>query len=425
MNITIQDLYNLFLSSTGVSTDTRKIAPQSIFFALKGGNFNGNLFAEDALSKGAKYVVVDDPNVVIDDSYLLVDDVLIALQQLASFHRKQLVNTVFIGLTGSNGKTTTKELINAVLSSTYKVIATQGNLNNHIGVPLTILSVSSDSDFAIIEMGANAQKEIAFLCDICEPDFGLITNIGKAHLEGFGGEDGVRIGKKEIFDFLKYKNRKFFINKNEPSLQFLFSEADPSMFISLGLQDHLPVDYLFAIQSDSPVSLLVNNQNIHSNYFGSYNANNVMLAISIGLYFKCDLSLIAASVLNYIPSNNRSQIFIKADIKYVLDAYNANPSSVDKVIEYYKNQKPLFILGDMNELGETSALEHKNVLEKLTNYGLEACLVGTKYAEFSDTFKQFSYYGDVSTFKMNYQLKHPFVVIKGSRSNALEKIIED
>lgn len=362
----INTIHSLFLECTKVSTDTRKIEKDCLFVALKGDNFDANTFAKEALDKGAKFVIIDNNEYYINEKTILVNDSLETLQQLAKFHRTYL-GLPIIALTGSNGKTTTKELIHAVLSKKYNTIATIGNLNNHIGVPLTLLRFTKDTEIGIVEMGANHQKEIEFLCKIAQPDYGYITNFGKAHLEGFGGVEGVIKGKSEMYNFLQENNKMAFVNlddaiQNEKTTQlkrFTFSTSNKNTDVRIG-----------HIEANPMVKINYNNLFIHSHLIGIYNANNINAAITIGNYFKVTDNLIKEAIENYIPENNRSQLIQKNGNEIVLDAYNANPSSMTAAIMNFiqlDKANKIAILGDMFELGNESLSEHKKVIELLEN----------------------------------------------------------
>ena len=321
-----------------------------MFFALKGDNFNGNLFASEALEKGARYVVIDDKDIVANSSYILVEDVLSTLQQLASYHRKHL-GLPIIALTGSNGKTTTKELINTVLEKKFKTVATKGNLNNHIGVPLTLLAMDTSTQIGIVEMGANHQQEIAFLCEIAQPDYGYITNFGKAHLEGFGGVEGVIKGKSELYDFLKQHGKLIFINATDEKQ--LTQVGDYPSKYSFGTTT--VTDCQTQLLGANPfVRAQYNDSIIESCLIGAYNFNNISAAIAIGQYFKVEGNDIKEAIESYVPTNNRSQIIEKGCLKIILDAYNANPTSMQAALDNFnqlENTAKVAILGDMFELG--------------------------------------------------------------------------
>jgi len=306
-------LYQHFLACNSVCTDTRKISENCIFFALKGDNFDANTFTNEALEKGAKYVVIDNPNYQIEGKTLLVEDTLVALQKLANHHRKEL-NTKIIALTGSNGKTTTKELIHTVLSKKYKTIATIGNLNNHIGVPLTLLRLTKETEIGIIEMGANHQKEIELLCEIAEPDFGYITNFGKAHLEGFGGVEGVIKGKSEMYTFLRNNNKLIFVNLDDAIQEEKTKQLNRYTF-SKEKEANIKID---SIEANPMVKISFENTTIQSHLIGLYNANNINAAIAIGKYFEVPNNQIKEAIENYIPENNRSQLIRKGTNEIIL-----------------------------------------------------------------------------------------------------------
>lgn len=419
-------LHQYFLASKSVSTDTRNISKDCIFFALKGDNFDANIFTNEALDKGAKYVVIDNPNYQVEGKTLLVDDTLIALQQLANYHRKML-NTKIISLTGSNGKTTTKELIHTVLSKKYKTIATIGNLNNHIGVPLTLLRLTKETEIGIIEMGANHQKEIEFLCEIAEPDFGYITNFGKAHLEGFGGVEGVIKGKSEMYTFLQNKNKLIFVNLDDAVQEEKTNNSNRYTF-SKQKDANIKID---SIEANPMVKISFEETTIQSHLIGLYNANNINAAITIGKYFKVSNNQIKEAIENYIPENNRSQLVKKGTNEIILDAYNANPSSMQVAIENFKqlnHNKKIAILGDMFELGEESLEEHKKIITLLreestiTTYFIGKDFYTNKIEEKNILF--FEDFTSFATYLKKIQISESLILIKGSRGMALERILE-
>ena len=346
----IQKLHSLFLECHGICTDTRKLKKNDLFFALKGDNFNGNTYAEQAIKLGAKYAIVDESDFNTSSNTILVDDALKSLQALATFHRSYL-NTPIIALTGSNGKTTTKELINAVLSQHYKTTATVGNLNNHIGVPLTLLSMTKDTEIGIVEMGANHQKEIEFLCNLAKPDYGYITNFGKAHLEGFGGAEGVIKGKSEMYDFLIENNKTIFVNGLDPIQVEKTKQANRYIF---GNNHDFDAKIEF-IEAQPNVKVRFSDLDIQSHLIGTYNFSNIAAAIAIGHFFKVSPNKIKLGIENYIPTNNRSQVLTKGSNKIILDAYNANPTSMHAALlnfEKLNDKIKVAILGDMFELGK-------------------------------------------------------------------------
>ena len=423
----IKYIHNLFLKCSSVSIDTRKIEANSLFVAIKGDRFDANTFTKEALKKGASYVIIDDESYRIDHRTILVEDSLVALQELAKFHRDYLKLPI-IALTGSNGKTTTKELINAVLSKKYKTKATIGNLNNHIGVPLTLLSFTSETEIGIVEMGANHKKEIEFLCELAKPDYGYITNFGKAHLEGFGGIEGVIEGKSEMYQYLSVHDKSAFINLEDP-IQVEKSIALKTY--SFG-KNKANVDVnILSVKANPFVEIGYTGLTIQSHLIGLYNANNINAALTIGKYFGVADSEIKSALENYIPENNRSQLVQKGSNQIILDAYNANPSSMKVAIENFlqlENSSKVMILGDMFELGKESLQEHEAIVAMLSNDENVKCyFVGLAFYEnkiekdnfwFYDTFESFS--NDFSKTKLTYST----ILIKGSRGMALERTLE-
>jgi len=421
----IADLHSIFLEYPKVCTDTRRITENCIFFALKGHNFNGNKFAADALQKGAKYVVIDEEEYANSDAHILVANVLKTLQELATYHRNQSSAKV-IGLTGSNGKTTTKELINVVLSKKYKTIATVGNLNNHIGVPLTLLSIQPGTEIAVVEMGANHQKEIEFLCGIAEPDFGYITNFGKAHLEGFGSEEGVTKGKSELYDYLLANDRNVFLNADD-SIQLKKLGGHIKKF---GFSIHKYQFYKIEFLGANPfVEIKVEDIHINTQLIGSYNFTNCAVAILMGKYFGISLEDVKAAIEAYVPENNRSQILEKNGHKIILDAYNANPTSMKAALENFKEidgENKVAFLGDMFELGETASEEHQNTadLAKQLDFS-NVYLIGGNFNEVQTSLKTFESFEDVVSYLDKNPLeKNSNLLIKGSRGMALERLLE-
>ncbi len=421
----IKELYKLFRQSYKVSTDTRKITQDCIYFALKGDNFNGNLFADEALKKGALYAVVDEKPTKDNHNIILVDDVLEVLQLLASYHREQL-NIPIISLTGSNGKTTTKELINTVLSTKYNTTATLGNLNNHIGVPLTLLSMTPETEIGIVEMGANHLKEIALLSNIAKPDYGYITNFGKAHLEGFGSLDGVVQGKTELYKHIKNRNKTVFININDKKQ---VERSEGMNRVTFGNSD---ADYIFRFVTADPfVSLKFKNVLIKSKLIGAYNFNNISVAIAIGKHFKVANESIKAAIENYKPTNNRSQIINKRSNQIILDAYNANPSSMEVALESLSNlseTNKIVILGDMFELGNNSLQEHQFITDQLDNLNLKkAYLIGESFYKtttLSKKIQQFKSFEDFKKVFTKTNLQNTTILIKASRGMALERVLD-
>ncbi|MFC5044149.1 UDP-N-acetylmuramoyl-tripeptide--D-alanyl-D-alanine ligase [Aquimarina hainanensis] len=423
--MTIPELHQLFLQSSGVSTDTRKIKDTCIFFALKGANFNGNIYADEALKKGASYAIVDEKEYAVSPRCIYVGNALQTLQELATFHRQQLAIPI-IALTGSNGKTTTKELINTVLSSTYRTTATVGNLNNHIGVPLTLLSMSSDTEIGIVEMGANHLKEIDFLCSIALPDYGYITNIGKAHLEGFGGLAGVLKGKTELYRHLADRDKTVFLNTEDATL---VQQAINMNTYTFG--NHTKNDVMVHLKDASPmVTVTYDGLTINSHLIGAYNFTNIAAAITIGKYFKISPESIQKSIESYIPDNNRSQIIKKGTTTIILDAYNANPTSMSAAIKNFNQlsfSKKTAFLGDMFELGTEAPQEHQRITDQLIASDIDQIyLVGTHFYatdNMDDRVKKFSSFEALQN-DWNSQMIKEGVLIKGSRGMKLERILD-
>ncbi len=420
----IKELYSLFQNSSGISTDTRNITPNSLFFALKGERFNANKFAEQALEKGASYAIVDEKEHQTKQQIILVDDVLKTLQDLATYHRKKL-GLPIIALTGSNGKTTTKELINTVLSQKFKTKATLGNLNNHIGVPLTLLTMDKNTKIGIVEMGANHPKEIEFLCKIAHPDYGYITNFGKAHLEGFGSIDGVIKAKTELYAYLKKHHKTVFVNANDSTQ---LEKAKTVQQISFGTKN---ADYPIELISANPfVKIKFEDTIANSNMIGLYNYNNIAAAIAIGKYFKVTNSEIKSAIENYIPTNNRSQIIQKKNVKIILDAYNANPSSMQSAIANFKqlsDSKKIIILGDMFELGKYAKEEHQNIVNLLSDsHFTKVFLIGENFKSVTAKNNNIVFLKDFKAFKDQFNketFNNATILIKASRGMALERIV--
>ena len=421
----INELHKVFLQYPSVSTDTRKIKENDIFFALKGDNFNGNKYALKAIEKGAAYVIVDEKEFAAHDKAILVNDVLKTLQNLANFHR-HYCHAKVISLTGSNGKTTTKELIHSVLATKYKTIATKGNLNNHIGVPLSLLSIKADTEIAIIEMGANHQKEIEFLSRIAEPDFGYITNFGKAHLEGFGGVEGVIKGKSELYDYLITNDKVVFMNADDP----IQIEKLGGYIKKYGYSTSDSRYYMIKMTTANPfVEISVDDTNIKTKLIGDYNFTNCCAAILMGRYFNVPMKLIKKGLESYLPNNNRSQILEKKGFKIILDAYNANPSSMTMALENFSKLKAtakVLFLGDMFELGDTAREEHQAIAELVKQLGFEnAYLIGENFFAVDSDYQKFKTYDAMATFVREHDLPAGATLfIKGSRGMALERILE-
>lgn len=426
-NMDIQDIHKLFLKCDSVSIDTRKIERNSLFVAIKGERFDANSFAKEALDKGASYVIIDNNSFYIDERTILVEDSLTALQKLAQFHRDYL-KVPIIALTGSNGKTTTKELIQVVLSKKFNTKATVGNYNNHIGVPLTLLSFTSETEIGIVEMGANHKKEIEFLCELAKPDYGYITNFGKAHLEGFGGVEGVIIGKSEMYVYLSQNDKLAFINADDP----IQVEKSRSLKIySFGLNREDADVNINSVKANPFVEVLCANSTITSHLIGLYNANNLNAALTIGKYFGVNDVAIKEALESYIPENNRSQLLTKGTNEIILDAYNANPSSmavaVTNFLQLDKSNK-IMILGDMFELGDESEQEHKALVNSLLEENTVQCFfIGSAFYntkidkgnfQFYDSFDSFSDYLRMA------KIADSTILIKGSRGMALERTLE-
>ena len=419
----IGSIHKIFLKSNGVSTDSRKVKKNDIYFSLKGPNFNGNEFAKSAIEKGACYAIVDQKEYVIDKSYILVEDCLKTLQNLANYHRKNSKAKI-IGLTGSNGKTTSKELIFSVLKNKFKTIATTGNLNNHIGVPLTLLSIKEDTEIAIIEMGANHLKEIETLSNIADPDYGYITNFGKAHLEGFKNLEGVIKGKSELYNHLINKSRLIFINNRDKKQVELTKEY--SNKFTFGEQNS---DSIFSVKSINPkINISIDNILIESNLFGQYNIDNIAAAICIGKYFNVDNENIKAGIERYIPENNRSQIIKKGSNKIILDAYNANPTSMQLALSSFndmKEEKKIVFIGDMFELGENSHQMHQEIVYTVEKMNFDQTFI------IGELFNKTKHSSKIKSFKNLNDLKgnmdeisNSAILIKGSRGMKLENILD-
>lgn len=417
----IQSIYQIFKQSAGVCTDSRNITPNCLFFCLKGENFNGHSFAEEALKKGANFVIIDEKEYQKLPRTILVEDALSTLQTLANFHRKELALPI-IAITGSNGKTTSKELIYSILRTKFITYATQGNLNNHIGVPLTLLSLTPQTQIGVIEMGANHPKEIDFLCQIAEPDFGYITNFGRAHLEGFGSLEGVIKAKSELYEYLKAHKKTIFFNKDNPKQKELLRSYSNTYSFSLQNEKanvSLKVDSIF------PVKISHKSKLFTSQLMGRHNAENVAAAICIGKYFKIPEKHIAQGIENYFPKNNRSEwIKTPAGNSILLDAYNANPDSMSLAIENFKlmqGDKKILILGDMKELGKETAKEHQLIIEKIKeNVWENVLLVGENFGKTQNDFHHFNQWEDVFSFLKLQNYQNCSFLIKGSRAMRLE-----
>ncbi len=422
----LEQLYGLYLKYPSVQTDTRKLQENDLFFALKGANFNGNKFAQKAIDDGAAYAIVDEAINNTDDRFILVHDVLETLQQLARHHREQL-KIPFIAITGSNGKTTTKELTHIVLSTQYKTYTTPGNLNNHIGVPLTVLKIKYDAQIAVIEMGANHLGEIASYCRIALPNYGLITNCGKAHLEGFGSEEGVRKGKGELYDHLRDTRGTAFIMWEYDYLQTMSKGIQ--YVVKYGTKD---ADIVGDAIENEPFLKVAFRKGfageIKTNLIGNYNLPNVLAAAAIAKYFDITDENFKGAISNYIPSNNRSQLIEKNGIKIILDAYNANPSSMIPAIKSFAeadDESKILCLGAMAELGEESLKEHKNLVDFISNYNwTDVLLVGGDFIKLNSAFKKFDFVAEAGEYLQKSKLKETSILIKGSRTTQMEKILD-
>ncbi len=422
----IPDLYDIFLQHPSIQTDTRKLKEGDIFFALKGPNFNGNLFAKQALDAGAAYVVADEPAGFSDKRVIQTGDVLYTLQELAKYHREQF-DIPFIAITGSNGKTTTKELLHEVLNSTYITYTTKGNLNNHIGIPLTLLSVGMDAEMAVIEMGANHRHEIEGYCKYALPTHGIITNCGKAHLEGFGGIEGVRKAKGELYDFLREHGGTVFLMKDYDYLLEMskgikhvqtYGTADADVEgIAIYNKEMLEVQLLKGAGIDT----------IKTNLVGAYNLPNVLVAVAVGKYFKVPDEKIKAALENYTPSNSRSQLIVKNGNKIILDAYNANPTSMKAAIENISkiNGDKVLLLGGMMEMGAESIKEHEELVKLIAGYNWKAvALVGGDFNKIEHPYNYFTTSSEAGQWLKEQHFTDTTILVKGSRSMQMEKVLE-
>jgi len=432
-----QDIYPYYLSYSSICIDTRKIEPGDIFFCLQGNQVNGNAYAGEALEKGASYVVMDqapeNPDTFPMHKVFRVDDSLKTLQELSRIHRQKLKIPV-IGITGSNGKTTTKELVKSILSQKYEVFATEGNLNNHIGVPLSLLSIHPHYEMAVIEMGANHQKEIEFLCSLCLPDFGLITNIGKAHLEGFGGIEGVMKGKGELYTHLKEKDGLAFVYTGDPRLMELSGKLDRKLFYGTGTYEFI----IGRILSEFPFLKIAWKDSVSeqpevlakTNLTGAYNLPNILAGICIGTYFGLGTQEIVAGIEKYKPQNNRSQVKKTGSQDLILDFYNANPDSMKVALENFKNYphaKKMVLLGDMFELGEDAEWEHRKILELVNSLQLEKkILIGPIFYSLKNDYPNLVFKKDTeeaSHLLENQNWKDYAILIKGSRGMKMENLL--
>lgn len=423
----IENIYNWFLKNPLISTDSRLITSNAIYFALKGDSFDGNAYAKDAIEKGACLAVIDNKAYEIEGKTILVENTLNTLQELAIYHRNHL-NIPVIGITGTNGKTTTKELINAVLQKKFKTIATKGNLNNHIGVPLTVMSIQSDTEIAIIEMGANHIGEIDFLCKIAQPDFGIITNIGKAHLEGFGSYEGVVKAKSELYKYLKISNSKAFVNTDD---EVLLKLSEDLKIVPYGMNNQPVSGTITGINPFITMQSSIFDESflIKTKLTGRYNAYNILAAMAVGNYFEISPQAIQEAIKNYIPTNNRSQIKETPHNTLIMDAYNANPTSMrealNNLFEMESNRDKVAILGDMFELGNISEKEHSDLLDYVYKNGFERLmLLGKMFFKVNKypQYKSFESIDDLKSFLNMNKLTNKLILLKGSRGNRLEQL---
>ena len=423
----IQKIHQLFAKSNSVSIDTRNIKENDIFFAIKGPNFDGNKFAEEAIEKGCSYVISDNLHLrKLSDKIIYVKNSIETLQKLGNYHRRTLKAKI-IAITGSNGKTTSKEILLNVLKYRYNTIATKGNLNNHLGVPLTLLSMDIDTEIGIIEMGANHLKEIETLCKIAEPDYGYITNFGNAHLEGFKTIEGVIKGKSELYEYLKSNSKLIFYNSQNNTQSNIIGEYTNSFSYGINANDDCQ---LTKVKSSDNIQVRYKNKTISSKIYGDYNFDNICIAIAIGDFYNIDFEDIKKGVENYLPDNNRSQITTKESNTIILDAYNANPTSMDLAIKSFEKLKytnKIIIAGDMFELGEESNKYHQQIVNYLeTTSNIEIFIVGVNFSKTNHTnkIKSFLTTDELITNLMKLKIKNYSILIKGSRGMELEKVIK-
>ena len=415
-------LYNIFRDAAGVSTDSRTLQSGQLFFALSGPNFNGNQFASQALDKGAIAVIVDEDLKISDNRVIRVENTLTSLQTLSTEHRTTLGTTI-IALTGSNGKTTTKELIHSVLSSTFNTVATQGNLNNHIGVPLSLLSLKEETEIGVVEMGANHPREIALLANIAQPDAGLITNFGKAHLEGFGSLEGVVKAKSELYDYLNNTSGLIFANTDDPKIMAQLKGQDP---ITYGTDTNATVSATLLTEKDT-IAIEVDQISIKTQLNGSYNGYNALAAYAIGKHFGVSPQNAKRALESYIQDNNRSQIIRKKNLHITLDAYNANPTSMYAALASFskKEGKKIAVLGEMNELGKYTESEHKQLVDWIKSSPLDDCYwVGSAFKQFVSSDKYFTNVDQAMDHFSKTSLGQASLLVKGSRSFTLEKLVD-
>ena len=414
-------LYKTFRDAAGVSIDSRTLKSGELFFALTGPNFNGNEFAKQALDKGAIAVIIDEGISITDKRVIHVENTLKSLQMLSNEHRK-ILGTSIIALTGSNGKTTTKELIHSVLSTTFNTLATRGNLNNHIGVPLSLLSLKENTEIGVIEMGANQPGEIALLANIVQPNAGLITNFGKAHLKGFGSLEGVIKAKSELYDYLKNTNRLIFANADDPIIMAKLKDQDP---VTYGTGTTARVLANFPVEKDS-ITIEIDELKIQTQLSGGYNRYNILAAYAIGRHFGVSPQNAKSALESFIPNHNRSQIVRKKDLHITLDAYNANPTSMYAALDSFskKEGKKIAILGQMNELGKHKEIEHKQLVDWIKTSPINDCYwVGSAFAPFVSANKYFSAVDQAIDYFSKTSLGQASLLVKGSRSFTLEKLV--
>lgn len=423
----ISALYEIYKQYPEITTDTRNCPPNSIFFALKGANFNGNEYALKALESGSKYAIVDEKEFATRPNIILVDNCLKTLQQLANFHRNKF-RLPIIAITGTNGKTTTKELVTSVLSQEYNVLSTQGNLNNHIGVPLTLLRLRKEHEIAVIEMGANHVGEIKFLSEIAEPTFGLITNVGHAHLEGFGSFENIVKTKGELYDYIRATDGKVFVDYDN---QYLKKMSEGLISLYYGLKDDLFVSG--KVLENKPYLVfewhfMSNCHRVETQLIGEYNLSNALAAITIGEYFGIKSKLICKAIEEYVPTNNRSQLKETAKNMLIIDAYNANPTSMHAALENFDhmdvNHKAL-ILGDMRELGHDTDLEHQKIADYVAMHNFpQAYFVGENFSRVNTSYPRFKNLDELKDYLVAHPLKDNYILIKGSRGIQLEKCFD-
>jgi UDP-N-acetylmuramoyl-tripeptide--D-alanyl-D-alanine ligase len=424
----IIQLHDYFKNSSGVVTDSRKLTQDCFFVALKGKNFDGNQFALEAIEKGAKYALVDRPEIAKkNDRLILVENTLQSLQELACYHRKKLKAKI-IALTGSNGKTTTKELINSVLTKKFNTNATQGNFNNHIGVPLTLLNFDENTEIGIVEMGANHQKEIDFLCQLAQPELGLITNFGQAHLEGFGSIEGVIKGKSELYKYLSNTGGTIFLNIDDP-LQRKWISYNPHYTFGEDSDANCALKYLK--RKSKPLALAVDKKTIQSQLYGEYNFTNIAAAVALGKFFDLSHEQINEGISSYESTNNRSQSIQKGNNKITLDAYNANPSSMKASITSFisnKKNKGAVILGDMFELGTFTQKAHQEILDQLESTEIESILVVGEHffrTQSNDPrVNRFKSLEEIKKYLNQNTFEHTDILIKGSRGMTMETLLD-